>query len=292
MKKISIITGSIAGAALLAALPLAAFADTNASANVGLHLDGDSGVKSGIVAKLDGHLNDHMNSTGVVITSTSTLGVRTLAGAIAQADKEIARRIANLNALLSRVGQMKNISSTELASLQASINAQISALNTLKVKIDADTDLVTVKTDLQSITKDYRIYMVVLPQSRIVAAADRVETIVSDMQALAPKLQARITAAAAAGHDMTAANAAYTDMNLKVSDANVQATAAASEVANLQPDNGVASVQASNKAAINDAQAKLKVATNDLKAARADVNVILKAVKGTGSVTASTTVSH
>jgi hypothetical protein len=272
MKKVSVIASSITAAGILgmaAILPLAAFAETtsvSAAVNV---------------------------STAGVTANTAAKVTTSLSKAIARADQEIERRITNLNALSTRIGAMKNVSATEKTSLQASITSQISTLTTLKATIDAETVAANLKTDIQSITKDYRIYMLVLPQGRIAAATDRVLTIVGDMQALAPELQTRITAAASAGKDMTAANAAYTDMQAKIADANTQATAAVTETASLTPDQGNTTIAASNTAAIKDAAAKIKTATTDLKAARADIQIILKAVKGTGSAstTASTTVN-
>ena len=209
---------------------------------------------------------------------------------IARADAEITRRITNLNSLSARIGQMKNVSASEKTSLQGSITTQIATLTSLKATIDTSTSLASLQADIQSITKDYRVYMLTIPQGRIAASADRIQTIVADMQALAPKLQARITAAQTAGKDVTGAEAAYTDMQTKVSDANTQASVAISETSSLSPDQGNATVEASNTAAVKDAAVKIKAATADLKAARADVTTILNAVKGTGSVTASSSV--
>ena len=50
------------------------------------------------------------------------------------------------------------------------------------------------KTDIQSITKGYRIYLLILPlEARIAAASDRIVTITSLMTDLSAKLPARIT---------------------------------------------------------------------------------------------------
>jgi hypothetical protein len=81
-------------------------------------------------------------------------------------------------------------------------------------------------------------------------------------------------------------------MTAKVTDANTQASAAVSEIANLEPDNGNTTIAASNTAALKDARSKIGVATKDLVAARADIATIVKGVKGTGpKPTATTTAS-
>jgi hypothetical protein len=265
MKKLSLIAGSVAITTLAAIVPLAAFAQT-----------ADAGVTT---------------TVGTPVVSVSAKGSASLTKGMARADQEITRRITNLNSASARIAEAKTISSSEKSSIQANLSTEIGNLTSLKAKIDADTDASILKTDVQSITVDYRVYLLVLPQTRILAGSDRVSTIVSDMQTLAPKLETRITAAQNAGKNVNGAESAYTDMQAKIADANTQSSAAVSETASLTPDQGNATTEASNKVAVKDAAAKIKVATTDLKAARADIKTIESAVKGVGaSATASTTV--
>jgi flagellar biosynthesis/type III secretory pathway chaperone len=272
MNKLSIIASSLTIAAAIL-LPASTFAQT-------VNVSGGVSVSATPV-------------TAGIVSTTTKRGSLSLATIISRADEEIQRRITNLTSLSTRIGQMKNVSASEKTSLQGSISSQISSLTSLKATIDAETVLANLKTDVQSITKSYRTYMLVLPQGRIAAASDRIQTIVADMQALEPKLQARITAAQTAGKSVSGSQSAYTDMVAKVSDASTQSSAALSETANLTPDQGNTTIEASNNAAIKDAAAKIKTATQDLIAARADIATILKAVKGTSSasVTASTSAS-
>lgn len=270
MNKTSFIAGSLAVASLAVLLPFAAFAQTSAGVNAGIDLSG-ADIRP--------------------VASTGAKGIASLTTMKARADQEIDRRIKNLNELSTRIGDTKNISAGNKTSLQTSPNAEVSVLTTLKAQIDAETVAANLKTEVQSIAKDYRVYMLVLPQGRIATANDRVSTITGIMQALATKLQARIAAAQNAGKNMTGAQSAYADMEAKIADAKTQAAAALSETANLVPDQGNATIQASNTAAIKDALAKIKAAEADLKAARADITTIIKAVKGVGpAATATTTV--
>ena len=206
-------------------------------------------------------------------------GQASLSTVIARGDKEIQARIDSLNQLNARVSGLKNVSAGEKANIASEVSTETASLTTLKAKIDADTDVTVARTDVKTITADYRIYALVMPQMHIAAAADRVGTIGAMMTALQPKLQTRITAAQTAGHDVTALNAAYADITAKVADANTQATNANSAVASLVPDQGNATVAASNKAAVEAARADLKNATNDLKAARADIKTITEGLK-------------
>jgi hypothetical protein len=195
--------------------------------------------------------------------------------------QEIDRRVSNINQVISRLSGAKRLTDVDKASLQKTLAGQISSLMTLRAKIDADTDVTTLKDDVQSITKSYRVYALVLPQVQIIAAADRVLTIVDQMQALGAKLQTRIGASTST--DVAALQSAYADIQTKLADASAQAKAAATTVANLVPDNGDATTKTANDNALKDARTKIGAAEKDLKDARADVKTILKGLNVSGS---------
>lgn len=208
----------------------------------------------------------------------------------AKGDQELDRRTQNLNDASARVGNMKNLSAADKASIQATVTNNINVLAQLKAKVDADTDAATLRTDVKSITDSYRVYALILPQIRIIAAADRMVTIAGEMSLLGSKLQARIAAASASGADMAAASAALTDYAAKIADAQTQAQAAVTAIATLTPDSGDKTKMAANTKALQDARAKVVAGQKDLIAARADAKTIIEAVKGK-PVTASTNAS-
>jgi hypothetical protein len=195
---------------------------------------------------------------------------------------EIAARITSLNNLLSRINAMQKVSASTKTSLAATIQTEISALTTLEAAIDADNSTTTLKTNVQSITQAYRIYALVIPQAEIAATSDRVLDIASALDTVAAKIQAQ------AGGNAAAASA-LADLALKTADATTQANAAVSATASLQPDQGDATVAASNKAALESARTDLQTAAQDLKAADQDAKTAAKAIKGSASVSASTT---
>jgi hypothetical protein len=217
-------------------------------------------------------------SVGVSINANVNVSTK-ISAAIARGDKEIDRRITALNALSTRIGEMVKLSASEKTSFQASITAQVNTLTTLKAKIDADTDATVLKTDVKSITDSYRIFALILPQGRLMAAADRASTIASSLTTISGKLQVRISDAQTAGNNVSAMQTSLADMNAKIADANTQATAATNAVISLQPDNGNATVAASNKAALQASRADIKTATSDLTTARNDAQSIIKALE-------------
>jgi hypothetical protein len=240
----------------------------------------------------------------VSLTASSSVGTRGFHANIAanltaketqlvtRADTEIKNRINALNAIETRVNGMQKLSADEKSGLSASIQTQITAMSNLETQIAADqtsNNTSTLKADVQSITKAYRIYALVLPQGTIAAASDRIMTIAGAMTTLATTLQTRITAAQTAGADMSSSVSALADMNAKVTDANAQAQTAVTATASLQPDNGDATIMASNTAALKTARTNIQAAQKDLVAARTDALAIIKAIKASEKVNAHAT---
>ena len=216
--------------------------------------------------------------------TTSTQGSKLSARytrAETHANQEITRRIKALNALLTRVNAMQKLSSDEKSALATSIQSQIAAMNDLQTKIAADVaanSTSSLKADVQSITKSYRIFALILPQAAIEAAADRAETIMGTMNDLATKLQTRISSATSTAN-VSGAQTALTDFKAKVADANTQAQAAVTEVATLTPDNGDQTKMTANKAALQDARKKIQAAQQDFVAAKKDAQTIIQDLK-------------
>ncbi len=209
----------------------------------------------------------------------------------AKGTAEIDARIDKLNQLTTRIGQMTRVSDTDRASLSLSLQNEVSLLTALKAKLPSDTSTTSIKADVSSITGAYRIYALVIPQTNIIAAADRELTIVDMINAVGAKIDARL--ASYSGSDASSLAAARADIKVKTADASVNAHAAIDAVKALVPDQGDKAKLAANTAVLQAARAKVKAAQADLKAARADVQTIVKAmVKSDQSLSASTTVSH
>lgn len=251
-----------AAAAIVAGMAFPAFAQTA----VGL------GVNASASASVAGV------GVGLNASASTTLSAR-IANITTRANEEITRRVNALNALSARVNEMERVSAEDKSNLTAGIQSQIAAMNNLQAKIGADAaanNTSSLKTDVDSITSSYRIFALILPQGSIEAAADRVLTISGILSDLSTKFSARISAAAAAGNDVTAASTTLADMDAKTADANTQAQAAISEVASLTPDNGNATIMASNTAALKDAHSKILAAQQDFVAARTDAETIIE----------------
>ena len=233
--------------------------------------------------------------------------------------QEITSRIASLNTLSTRLNSMKNLSAAELSTLSGEITTLTGELTGLKAKIQADASSTAIGTsgalasssplrqDVASITKAYRVYALVIPQTQILAAADRVSTLVTSLTTLSTKLQSRLSAAQANGttigvgtSSLASLQAVLTDLTTKAASAQTQAILAVNAVSNLVPDNGNTTIAASNTAALKTGRTDIETAQKDIAAADKDAHTIVNAVTsmrvGTGAGTstamsATTTVS-
>jgi hypothetical protein len=205
-----------------------------------------------------------------------------------RASQEIDRRTKALTELTSVIQGMRHLTDEQKNNFSANYAKIITSLNELKAKIAADTELATLKTDIQSITQSYRIFMLVIPQGRILAAAERIQAVAASEKEIATKLSTRIDEAAAGGKDVRDLKTILSDMQAKAAEAAELATAATSAVADLIPDEGDTTKAGANSQTIKDARAKIKTALKDVQTARADAHKIAKALIKTASSTTAT----
>ncbi len=204
-----------------------------------------------------------------------------------RANQEIDRRNKMMMELNTKIGSMIRVTGDAKANVSASLQAQIDQMTALRAKIAADTDIDTLKADIASITKAYRVFMLVMPQARIAAAADSINTTVTTMMTLGGKLETRVNAQVTAGKDTAALGTLLADMAAKARDAKVQADAAVALTVNLKPDNGDKTVMEANNQAFVKARADIKTAQSDLKTAREDARKIIEGLKKLGDTTVS-----
>ena len=118
----------------------------------------------------------------------------TVQGIITRGNCRIKSRLTDLDAAIERVAQMDKVSSSTKDTLTTNLNNGEDALNTIKTKLDADTDLATAKADYRTIFNSVRVYGLLLPQTWTVAGADRAQGIASDLAVVSQELQTACTA--------------------------------------------------------------------------------------------------
>ncbi len=182
-----------------------------------------------------------------------------------RADQEIDRRLAALNLISAKIGSLKHITADQKASFKQQIDQNISDLTALKTKIDADTDLLTLRTDARSIVTSYRIFALFIPKIYLLASADRASEAVDLLTGIGAKLQVRLDQAANKGKDVTDLKAKLDDMNAKIADAKAKIQDLNNTVPSLAPDG-----YPGNKTVLQSSRAELRTIRQDLVTAIQD----------------------
>ncbi len=195
-------------------------------------------------------------------------------------DCEISRRMSTLGTLTTRISGSKVLTASDASALSGEVSSTGAGLTSLKATIDADTDLATLKTDVSKIATQFRVYLVVVPQVNLVAAADGVLSAQAKFTQINTNLAARIAKAKAAGKDTASAQASLDAMNSQVSSAVALATGLPAKLLSLTPEQYNAGTAGP---IIKDARSALGQARTDIKAAAADARACRTALVALGS---------
>lgn len=194
---------------------------------------------------------------------------------------EIDRRLTSLNSWLGRINANPNLSPTAKTNLASTIQAEVTSLTALKVKIQADTDLAMLRTDVKSITDSYRVYALVLPQTALAVTANRVEMTATKMATISAELETKLE-----GNTSKPAQTALTSLKAKVESALAVATKVQTTVLALVPQG-----YPGNRSSLTSSRSQLQTALRDLRTARADIKTIMDALKTTPSASGSAAAS-
>jgi hypothetical protein len=186
-----------------------------------------------------------------------------------RAKTEITRRITFLNELSGKITDIKKISDADKTTLKTQIQQQIDGLTTLLSKIDADTDITTLRADVKSITNGYYIFAFFRVKISLLVASERLFVTAGNMNLIYNKLVARVADQKKQGKVVTSLETLLTGMQAKIADANIQYQAAQTELSSL-----TAQGYPGNKTTLTDARSKLKVGSGDLRVAFQDATKV------------------
>jgi hypothetical protein len=194
-------------------------------------------------------------------------------------DCEIDRRIDTITRLQSRVANAESLTGPDRAALHSQLTADTRGLTVLRGKIDGETDVDALRADLRKIVTDFRIYLLMVPKTGEVIAADAELAAVARLGTVSTKLQARIDAAKAAGKDVTQAQADLDAMNAKAAQVSPLVAGIPAAVLPLTPadyNDGTA------KPILTSSRASLQSGRGLLAGARADAKACIAALKALG----------
>ena len=187
-------------------------------------------------------------------------------------DCEISRRLTTLHQLSSVVGSSKGLTSPDANRLSSEIAGEVAGLTSLRNTIDAQTRIAPLRAGLVQIVTKYRVYVLVGPQVRLTIAADGELALKPHLDQLAATLAGRISAAAAKGKDVSAAQASLDAMNAAVAAAGSLATPLPAKLLALSPDNYISSGGAT---VIKNARIALVAARDHFKSAAQNARNVL-----------------
>lgn len=208
--------------------------------------------------------------------SAALNSVRTLAnskGRRAQVIAEIDRRIALLSESSKKVDSLTQITPTEKSTLLTKIQTATTNLQTLKSTVSANSDDASLPTDIQSLVSTHKDFSIVLPEARLLFAAELMDAIANKMLEVVKKIETRTATLEIGGTKTTAITPLILNLKAKLADVKAQSNAITAAVTPLSTST------TPNKSVLTAAQAKLKTGMQGLRSATVDLRAILKELK-------------
>ncbi len=203
----------------------------------------------------------------------------TLAGLKTQAASDITARVNDLHGAIAKVEAAKGLGSSQ-AILVSYLGTDIAPLQELNQTIQADSTVQQAAHDFGTIFSDYRVYVLVLPASRIAAYADQATTTaIPKLAADATKAQSRVTPA-----NQATLQPLIDDLNGQITTATNATNGLAATVLAFTPAQWNA-----NNALLAASKASGQAAAGALQKGHADVTQIVQDLRAASHPTPTTT---
>lgn len=187
---------------------------------------------------------------------------------------QIDRRVTALDTRQRELVNARHLSAEHKAALDADINRTRAGLKALAEQIRAETDPVELRRECESIWTAYRVFVLVLPRTRLVATADAELFAVRRLTDVAARLEDAIDKAEADGKDVTEPRADLEAMKAKIASASTAAAGVAPSILPLTPADWNA-----NHDVLVPAKNAVRSARSDLQAAAGLGREIVAALK-------------
>jgi len=191
-------------------------------------------------------------------------------------ETDLAHRVSQLNSLLAEVNQPSgHLAPGDKQTLVNDISGfELPGIQGLQAQVQQATTCAQLRADAHSMVFDYRVYVVMTPQTELTIGADD-ETYVEDrFVALEPVIAAAIQNAKAHGKDVTAAEAAFDDLKSQVGAAQSETHGLSVQLLQQEPHGYPANWQVFLAARTSESNAR-----TDLHTAYADAEQIREDLK-------------
>ena len=188
---------------------------------------------------------------------------------------EIDRRLDTLAKLQKVVDASKALTDAHEAALDGILVSTTSGLTKLRAEIDATTTVEGLREAIRRIFEDFRVYVLVSRQVRLVVADDVVLAAANRAETAASRVEQAIKAAEAAGRDVAAARAHLAAMKAAIDGAKLAVEGDASAVLDLTPvawnAGGAKPILDDARSSVAKARASLRTAVREARSALADL---------------------
>jgi len=277
-RTVQLVAGAL-GAGTLALVPTAAF---GAGSGTGRTVTGTPGA-----AGTPGTQAPGARGGGTGQASNPVCSQTQFQAAQQKVETGLSDRVTQLDKLLARVQAAKHLTSSDQSTLENDIsNTELPGIQALQPEVQAATTCKELWGYAHAMVYDFRVYVVMTPQTDQTIAADTETYVDQKLSGLEPKVQAAIAKAQSEGKDVSGAEAAFADMQNQVSSAAADVNGLSATLLAQTPSGypGNESVFKNARSAEESARTALKAAAADLKQIRTD----LRGGSSTGSNPAAT----
>ena len=186
----------------------------------------------------------------------------------ASVDAAVKKRLVTIDRLTTALAARSHVSDAHRATLSSTYTSDTSGLTAVDAKVQADTTCGQAVADGRTVVTDYRVYLLLVPQTHLVAASDTGTYAAGQLSATEPKVQAAIDALTDPQEKATA-QAKLDDLTAKVDAATASLSGIADAMLALKPSDIPAQL-----ATIDGYRAKVASARQDLRQAIADAKAL------------------
>ncbi|MBU4332328.1 hypothetical protein KKD19_04585 [Patescibacteria group bacterium] len=190
----------------------------------------------------------------------------------------IGRRISVIELAKNRFTTAQRISQAIKDKISLVLDDNVTNLNALKEDILAGDDLEGLKTKVKSIVTGYRVFVVVIPQSRGLVVADRLGGFKEKLVELKDKIQARAGELGGDEADTSGVEALIEQAGSKITEAEASLAMAEEKFSSMQVSDasGAKDLKSAGKQALVRARESLRAAKNDLREAAQALKELIK----------------
>ena len=208
---------------------------------------------------------------GPAQSSGPTCTPTTFAQAQQQVASELSGRVTQLDTLMSAAGDAANhLTTSDRQTLQNDIGAvELPGIQGLQPQVQQATTCGQLRLDAHTMVVAYRVYLVMTPQTHLTISVDSESSIEALLAGLEPSIASAIQSAQAAGKNVTAAQAADSDLQSQVTAAQAATNGLSAQILAQTPQGSPGNWQVFEAARTSAANAR-----TDLNAAYADARRI------------------